>query len=816
MAVDPLNDVLEVASTGSAPSTRRNRTQALDPRFAAELRVAEYLFALGLRDTERVSLLVAETLATVPAGTKDAAIAEEAIARLQERVDRFRLALFGEDEPSIDPIWMRTFVGAHPAVFLGDEESARARVRGFGDPRAGKPPVRRTFRDQSLDRLSLPDWLRGLLIPVGVTGMLTALVARELLTRSADPATFAFVGLYGFLTLLGTIGAATAIRGFFAREAPLELAPPADPLRVPRTALVMPIYHESPEHVFAAILAMRESLAALPGGDGVEVFVLSDSRDPERIAEEERAFRRTAALGDPRIPTYYRRRARNEHQKAGNLAEFFERFGYRYDYAVVLDADSVMHGETILELVRRMESNPKLGLLQTPLAAHGSTTVFARAHQLAASAYGPVFVRGLAAWAGPVGNYYGHNAILRVRAFLDCCALPRLRGEPPLGGNILSHDFVEAALLCRAGYEVRTATDLGGSYEELPQAIPEYVARDRRWCQGNLQHLRIALAEGLRTMSRIHMLVGASAYLAGPAWLGFIALSVVLSLRDGRPVLTPTVAILASAVAVVSLVVPRLLGLADTIRDPVRRRGHGGALRATVGVLIEMTVSTLLAPILLLHHARIVASILVGASVSWGAQARRASSPLGAIVRGEAMTTVLGLGLGALAWSHSPSLFLWLSPILVPWALAIPWVAFVSSDAIGRVVRRLGLFAVPTEVEPDELLVRADELRALTASDAAARFRDVVLDPVLLAAKLARLEDRSVDADVAALDRLVDKALRGGPASLTEAERARLSEDAPSLRRLHREAWRRWPVESWSQGRERPQLPPEPDRIASS
>lgn len=818
MAADSVTSSAERdVARGHASTRMRSRTRSLDPRGSAELRVMEYLLALGVADEERVVAIAEDVMREVPRDLPDTVVAERAVAAVQGRVDAWRLAVFGDDDAEVHPIWMRTFLGAHPDVFLDDPRSARERVLRFGDPRAGRAPARRTFRAQSLDALVLPRWLKGLLVPVAATVTLTAVLGRELARSGLDLRALVFLGLFAFLTLASAIGATTAIRGFVrgARAREAEPVDAADAVEVvgplPRTALVMPIYHESPEHVFAALLAMRESLARTPGGDAIEVFVLSDSRDPERIAEEERAFRRTAALGDARVPIYYRRRARNEHQKAGNLAEFFERFGHRYEYAVVLDADSIMHGETIVALVRRMEANPRLGLLQAPLALVGSTTVFARAQQLAASVYGPVFMRGLSAWAGEHGNYYGHNAIVRVRAFLDCCALPRLRGEPPLGGNILSHDFVEAALLCRAGYEVRMATELGGSFEELPQSLTDYVARDRRWCQGNLQHLRIALAEGLRTMSRIHMWIGASAYLAGPAWLAFVTLGALLAHAHTAPLVTPRVAIVLAVSAAGALLVPRALGLIDTLRDRSRRAAHGGALRATASVLAETTLSIVIAPILMLHHARIVASIVLGNAVPWRAQQRRGGSALATTLRSELPTTLLGVAVATGLALRAPGLLPWLAPVYVPWMLAVPLVAAVSNARLGGYVARLGLYAVPTEVEPDELLLRAEELRALTASDSAARFRDLVLDPVLLAAKLDALPD-GAKPSAAQLDRLVEKALRAGPAALTEAEQGELLRDVASMKRLHREAWQKWPVESWSQGRERPQLPPERER----
>jgi membrane glycosyltransferase len=476
----------------------------------------------------------------------------------------------------------------------------------------------------------------------------------------------------------------------------------------------------------------------------------------------------------------------------------------------VLDADSLMRAETLVEMVRRMEAEPQLALLQAPLSVHGGTTLFARSLQLAHSLSGPLLTRGLASWADTEGNYYGHNAIVRVRAFLDCCALPVLAGEPPLGGHILSHDFVEAALLCRAGWHVRIAHDLDGSWEEMPATFAEYITRDRRWCQGNLQHLRVAMAEGLKPMSRVHMLVGASCYLAGSAWLAFLALGVVLAHGGQGATVSGPFAMLLTASPFVLLLGPRVLGVLSTLADGPRRVAHGGALRVIAGAVVELLFSATLAPLMMVHHVRIVMSILMGRSVRWATQQRRAAtSALVATMRSELHSTLLGAGSGAYLAYLGPSYALWLAPVWVPLLFAVPIALLASSARAGSMLGKLGLLAVPSETEPDELLLRAADLRSLTVGDGAARFRDLVLDPVLVAAHLARLPAAAEAEPSEALLRLRQRAIRTGPAALSPAERDTLASDAPTMRWLHREAWRHWPVESWQLAREQPQLPPE-------
>jgi membrane glycosyltransferase len=843
------------SSSGAAVDSSHLRVRMKPAASRAARRVANYLRALGLSDRARVRELSQRIALSVNADSAEQHAAR-AVTEAQSRFESWRSSLYAGLPEGVHPLWLRAFIAARPEHFMSsDIARAQRAALSFGDPVAGTGPKLGVFTPQEFKLARPPSSFLGLVPPIVMTWAASCAVWHAVTIDGSTWIEVGWVGLFAFLFFQAAAGFSTAAIGFVARlferpraslaaapaleqspaalpavsddaadadasvvRAQVEPAEPADAARastnepyvggLPRTALLMPIYHESAEDVFAALAGMRESLAALPEGKAFEVFVLSDSRKPEVCAEEERAFRRIAAASDA-IPIYYHRRANNVRQKAGNLAEFFERWGPRYTYAITLDADSVMSGQVLVELVRRMEANPKLGLLQAPLGVHRAETLFARTLAFASSLCGPIFTQGLSLWAGRTGNYYGHNAAVRVSAFLDCCALPRLKGEAPFGGHVLSHDFVEAALLCRSGWEVRTAHDLeGGSYEELPPTLNEYVARDHRWCQGNMQHLRIALMQGIEPMSRIHMLLGAFAYLAAPAWLAFMVLGLISWAHSGSSfqgvaavVGLGTLAILAS---------PWLLGMLDGMRTKERRRAHGGAARIVLSGLVGLVVGALLAPIVMIHHTRIVVSIFSGRAISWGAQQRRASGGnLLKVLRIEWPAMALGLGLGLWTWLAHTGLTLWLAPLWVPWALAVPLNLLVSSAAVGSLARRLGLLLIKTEHDPEQLLTRIDELRVLTRSDASARFRDLVLDPVLVADHVAKLEGKRPSAPPKRLAELRTRALREGPASLSADEWRTLAEDAESMQVLHREAWRRWPVEAWDLGREEPQLPPE-------
>jgi membrane glycosyltransferase len=782
--------------------------------FRAVRRVANYLRTLGLNDRARVRELSHRIVLDVTADDPEQHAAL-AIAEAQHRFDVWRAAL--QLPEGTNPLWLREFIAARPDLFLGDPERARRTVAEFGDPLAGKPPRRARFRPQAFEPARVPRWLRGLLPALALTLIAARMLWRALASDGWNWLDVAWISLFVFLFGQAALGLSTAALGFVLRwsarrsSAP-EAGEPQRPLApLPRTALLMPIYHESVEDVFAALAGMRDALASQPGAENFEIFVLSDSRDPQQCAAEERAHRRVAASGGS-IPIYYHRRAQNERQKAGNLAEFFERWAPRYEYAVTLDADSVMTAPCLVELVRRMHADPELGLLQAPIYLHRAETLFGRLQSFAASVNGPNFTEGLAAWSGSNGNYFGHNAVLRVRAFLDCCELPRLQGEPPFGGHVLSHDFVEAALLCRSGWSVRIASDLStcrlgrGSYEELPPTLKEYVARDYRWCQGNLQHLLIARVRGFTAMSRIHLLLGAFAYLASPAWFLFVALGLLAWRHAGEGFENTASLVALSTLAV--LLGPWLVGVWDTAVDQARRRVHGGGARLLLSALLGVVLGALIAPIMMLHHTRIVVSILMGRSVGWLAQRRRAEANVGDIARAELPATLLGaLAAGCAYLEGGP--WLWLAPVWIPWLLAIPLHWAVSSVGLGQLARRAGLLLIASETEPEPLLRSIDELRVLTRGDTSARFRDLVLDPVLLATHIRNLPEGSAPGSRERLDLLRTKALQEGPLSLSPSEWRLLAADRESLQQLHREAWRRWPVESWDVGGEAPLLPPE-------
>ena len=399
----------------------------------------------------------------------------------------------------------------------------------------------------------------------------------------------------------------------------------------------MPIYNEAPARVFAAVQAICEDVRATGLGDNFDYFFLSDTTNPDVwIAEERALLAMRERLPDERV--YYRRRRKNVSRKAGNIADFVMRWGAAYPQMLVLDADSLMSGATIVRLAAAMEADPDAGIVQSLPLIVNRNTFFARLQQFAARIAGPVIAAGLAAWMGRDGNYWGHNAIIRTRAFADHCGMPDLPGKPPFGGHILSHDFVEAALIRRAGWAVYMLPTLGGSYEESPPSLIDLAARDRRWCQGNLQHARVLPASGLAFTSRLHLINGIMGYLASPLWMAQLLIGIVLVLQSRfiRPEyftaefsLFPTWprfdyerALQLFELTIAVLLAPKVFGMIAAGVDPETRRGCGGAILLFLSTLIEILVSAALASIMMVIQSGAVLQILSGRDTGWNPQRR--------------------------------------------------------------------------------------------------------------------------------------------------------------------------------------------------
>lgn len=535
--------------------------------------------------------------------------------------------------------------------------------------------------------------------------------------------------LIGFFVItLGWIAfaAGTALVGLIkARE-----VRPADSLDTSSalTALIMPVYNEDPTNVAAALQAMAESLRDSGATERFEIVLLSDSTNADAWVRESMILQRLRAA-ITWMPVWYRRRWKNTARKAGNIEDFVTRWGGRYDYMIVLDADSLIDAATLTGLVRRMHADPAMGILQSAPTLINATTLFGRLQQFASRVYGPVVSRGLAAWSGESSNYWGHNAIIRVKAFAQCCGLPELSGRRPFGGHIMSHDFIEAALIRRCGWKVHMATDLRGSYEESPPTLIDLSVRDRRWAQGNLQHIKVIGATGLSWTSRLHLAVGIMSYLSSPLWLILLCVGFALSLQSHliRPEyfthdfqLFPTWPRFDSRLmlqififSMFVLLIPKMIGLLRAILNNSIRRASYGILGLALGCAVELVLSALYAPILMLTQSQHVFEILLGRDSGWGTQRRRVSDSMAADSwHAYRRHTLIGIVTALIAWFLSPSLCAWMSPALAGLILSVPLSNLSGSTLIARALSFIGILRTPEDAHPPPVIRRKQELVA--------------------------------------------------------------------------------------------------------
>jgi membrane glycosyltransferase len=658
-----------------------------------------------------------------------------------------------------------------------------------------------------------------------LTGVISLLFADLLWRRGWTNGSTVLFGLFVLLLLLNSIGAMHGIYGFFLQRG-------GDPRRITNlrdfsqqdisgtsVAVLFPIYNEEASEVYARLRATFESLKKTGHLDSFDFHILSDSTDPANWVDEEVRWIELTKSLDAFGRLFYRRRLLNEAKKSGNIRDFLNDIGNRYRYFVVFDADSFVTGRTLVSLVQMMEAHPEVGIIQTPPALLNAESLFGRLHQFANRLYSPGFTSGLNYWMQDVGNYLGHNAIIRTAPFMQYCGLPRIPGKKPFGGQILSHDFVEAALMLKNHWDVWLAYDLDGTYEEGPQGLIEYAQRDRRWCQGNLQHILVLFARGLHGISRLHFIFGIFAYLSGPLWLAFLltfnaqlffhrrtGLSDI-TVQPWTPFLKLSAtqhALLIFGLSTLVLLTPKILALIDLALDPPRRRAFGGMARASLSAFLEFLFSTLQAPLLMLWHTEFVITILLGRSVNWGKQQRRADGTSWKYaLQQHWKDTLIGIAWGAVLWRMDRTVFWWFVPVLAGMLLAIPFTVITSRCKPGAAARRAGLFLTPEETEPSQDIVL---LRSALAHSAAASEREkeqlipqVILDPYYNALHRALLPDsqdprlltalKSLRKDQPEIETLQEKAIHSGIEGLGAKEKLLLLSEPDALKKLRKTLW---------------------------
>ena len=530
------------------------------------------------------------------------------------------------------------------------------------------------------------------------------------------------VALFAILSTWVVTGFVTALMGFHVslRGDPHALSAKQvrhhalDPQA--RTAIVMPICNEDVATVFAGLRATCESVAATGHAGVFDVFVLSDTSDPavaaaERAAWEDLRSALAENVRQPQLEVYYRRRQRRTHRKAGNVADFCRRWGKDYRYMIVLDADSVMSGDCIASMVKLMEAHPRAGIIQTATQAIGHATLHARAQQFASRVTGRLFTLGMQFWQLGESHYWGHNAIIRVEPFMRHCALAPIPGRGGMSGPIMSHDFVEAALMRRAGYQVWLVSDLTGSYEQQPPDLLSELQRDRRWCQGNLQNSRLIAEPGIHRVHRAMFAIGAMSYLSAPLWLAFMMFGTALWISGATLIpdwqALPTELRSLWAWTLCMLFMPRVLGLAAVFLQR-GQHGYGGGAALVRSAAVETLLALLQAPIRMLAHSLFVVVAVTGLKLEWKSPPRHAAGVTWGVAaaRLSPMTLVIGVPGLAVAAIHAGAL-IWLAPVALPLLLSVPLAVLTSHVALGGWMRSRAVLLIPEESRSPAVLRRA-------------------------------------------------------------------------------------------------------------
>jgi membrane glycosyltransferase len=468
-----------------------------------------------------------------------------------------------------------------------------------------------------------------------------------------------------------------------------------------RTAVFMTLRNEDPERALKRLDVIRESVIATGQGRAFGWFVLSDTPDgTEAAAKEEAAFEAWKERRGAPEDLIYRRRTDNKGYKAGNVRDFCERWGADYELMLPLDADSLMSGEAIVKLVRVMEAYPRIGILQSLVVGMPSKSAFARIFQFGMRHGMRAYTMGQAWWVGDCGPFWGHNAVVRIKPFVEDCHLPVLPGGPPLGGHILSHDQVEATFMRRAGYECRVLPVEMGSWEENPPTILDFTKRDTRWCQGNMQYWPLVGLPGLKPMSRFQLAWAILMFLGTPAWTLFIALAAVKPFMADAAVFPAGSAIALYVTFLLMYLSPKIAGFVDILASARESARYGGRLNFIAGAVTELVFSFLLGAVSTFRVTIFMVGLLFGKTVSWNGQARDAQSiPWSVAFEGLWPQFAFGMIVMSLAWIGAPALFCWGLVMTLGYVVAIPFGVWLAEPRLGELLARWRLCAIPEEFE---------------------------------------------------------------------------------------------------------------------
>lgn len=613
------------------------------------------------------------------------------------------------------------------------------------------------------------------------------------------PVELAIVALFTINFTWIALSFSTSIIGLFLRLFnldPITLRPirkrPLPERLDSKTVIVVPVYNEDPYAVFARVEAIYLDLKRIGHDNAFDFFILSDTRDPDIWIAEELIWADLRRRLGVRGKIYYRRREDNSEKKSGNLKDFCEKWAAGYEYMVVFDADSTMTARCLVQMAAFLDHNPDTALVQSPPQPVGRNTLFARVLQFISRVHGPTMSMGLSFWQLGDGNYWGHNAIMRTEAFIQHCGLPILSGPPPLGGPILSHDFVEAALLVRAGWKVWFVTDLEGSWEELPTNVIDYAARDRRWCQGNLQHVRVMFGTKFKPISRLHLFMGVMSFCSSPLWFLLLCFSTMAAFEAaqtgqvffrGGYTLFPSWPIDRAgdmlqllSVTLGMLIVPKFLSIFMLMARRRTALTYGGRIGLLVSGVFELIFSALLAPVMMWLHTIFVSSTIVGSTVSWGTQNRDETAvPFWTAAKTLKWHTLLGVAWSIAAYYSDPGFFWWMTPVLAGLVFSAALTYYTSREDIGLKARAAHLFEIPEETAPHVVLKTVDEFVQRPRQDEQNGLMRLLEDPMASALHGALVPFSPPNERVRVEVGLIyEKLARLGPESLTRDEKVKI------------------------------------------
>ncbi len=555
-----------------------------------------------------------------------------------------------------------------------------------------------------------------------VTVSIAVLLLLAVLTLSAG----GFGGLDGLLLVLFTLTTPWVVVGFwnaaigfvvmrFTSDPIATVIPQAARRHTPQTitastALVMCVRNEVPDRVVRNLGVMMDDLVQAGCADRFHVYVLSDTSRPEIAAAEERAFGDLQRQWQGRIALTYRRREANTGFKAGNIRDFLERWGNGHDFMVTLDADSFVTAQALARLVGVLQDNPALGILQALVIGMPSTSAFARIFQFGMRLGMRSWTIGSAWWQADCGPYWGHNAAIRIAPFKQHCAIAPLPGTGVLRGAVLSHDQIEAALMRRAGYEVRVLPEEDLGWEENPPTLIEYLRRDQRWLQGTLQYVFFIGLPGLKPTSRFQLFFAMLMFLGSPAWIGLMLVG-TLALAGASAtadVLDPRYGTALLAVILFMWFSAKIATVIDVLARTDLRRGFGGPLRFLTSVAIETAFFLLFSPIAWACHTIFLAGLPFGRVVGWIGQTRDDHAIAWSTAARQLWPqTLLGGSSLVVAALLQPAALPWLFVLLAGGlVLAIPLCVLTSWPWLGRLFARTGVGRLPEETAPPPLLTR--------------------------------------------------------------------------------------------------------------